>query len=298
MYKLTRHNSPINQNRDDWYKLRKNIEKTLYKKTEKKRTIIQKASRIFPMSLFDSIGRKNILKIQHNQVIFEFSHLPKSFDGFSILHVSDPHFGGDPLLNEAICESIRKIKSDLTIFTGDYQFGYGDIDDSIIYYVNYLAEASQSPLPVLAILGNHDCAEMVRRIENDKLFFLNNELVSIKNNEEEIFIYGIDEALIQKTFNKPENSFGICLGHNVEYAEDIAKNGWNLMLAGHSHGGQICLPFGFPIFLSIDFNRHIAIGKWKEFNMQGYTSKGCGVSTLPWRLNCPPQTTNILLKKT
>ncbi len=103
--------------------------------------------------------------------------------------------------------------------------------------------------------------------------------------------------MLQKNFSKPKNHFGICLGHNVEHAETIAKNDWDLMLAGHSHGGQICLPFGYPIFLSVDFNRHIAVGKWEEFNMQGYTSKGCGVSTLPWRLNCPPQITNIYLRK-
>lgn len=297
MYRLARTASSINMKRDEWYSQRRNIEENLQKKSSKKRKIIQKAAQIFPISLFDAWGRKNTLNIKHNKVYFAFENLPSSFDGFSILHISDPHFGASPLLNEAICKAVSRVKADLTVLTGDYQFGYGHVDKLVYDYMNKLVEATSSSLPTLAILGNHDRTEMVDVLESPSLLFLTNELVSIKKAEEEIFIYGIDETLLPKHFRKKDDSFGICLGHNVEYAETVAQNDWDLMLAGHSHGGQICLPFGLPIFLSIDYNRHIAIEKWEDFSIQGYTSKGCGTSTLPWRFNCHGQITSIYLKK-
>ncbi len=161
MYKLIRHSSSINKNRDEWCRQRKSLEETLAYKSTKKRKTIQKLSRIFPISLFDSIGRKNILKIQHNEISFHFKNLPESFNGFSILHISDPHFGADTLLNETICEAASKAKADLTILTGNYQFGYGTVSDLAFNYVDKLVKASASPLPTLAILGNHDRTEMI-----------------------------------------------------------------------------------------------------------------------------------------
>ncbi len=295
MYHLHRQASPLNQNREEWYAQRKIIETHLEQKSAKKRKIIQKMAKCFPISLWDSIGRKNTLNIQHNEISFQLKGLPAAFEGFSILHISDPHFGANPLLDEAICKAVGKNKADLTVLTGDYQFGYGSPPAPVFEALSNLQKAIVSDLPILAILGNHDRTEMVEQLENNRLLFLTNELVSIKSKQDEIFIYGIDEALLPTQFTKPKNHLGICLGHNVEYAKSVAKNHWDIMLAGHSHGGQICLPFGFPIFLSVDFNRHLAIEKWKFLTMQGYTSKGCGASTLPWRLNCPPQMTRIYL---
>lgn len=297
MYKLSRPSSPLNMKRNEWYNQRQIIEKNLHEKTSKKRKIIQKTAHIFPVSLFDSWGRKNSLNIQHNKVDFAFENLPASFDGFSILHISDLHFGASHELDEAIHTAASQVKADLTVLTGDYQFGYGQPPESVYQSMNKLIKTIDSSLPILAILGNHDRTEMVQRLENSSLLFLTNELISIKKENDEILIYGIDEALLPQHFSKKDNHFGICLGHNVEYAENIAKNNWDLMLAGHSHGGQICLPLGRPIFLSVDYNRHIAIEKWKAFDMQGYTSKGCGTSTLPWRFNCHGQITSIYLKK-
>ncbi|MFV0432050.1 MAG: metallophosphoesterase [Alphaproteobacteria bacterium] len=297
MYKIkTLFSHPTSQDRSDWQEKRRKIEYQLSEHSSRRRKIIRALAKIFPISLMDKWGRKNMLNITHQKVTLFFEALPKSFDGFSILHVSDPHFDAEPRLTDAICKLVETIPNDLTVLTGDYQFCYGEHPQESFESLQKFAKASLSPLPILAILGNHDQAHIVSA-KSDKLIFLTNQLVCIENDKDRILVYGIDEAVLPKDFTKDDNDFGICLGHNVEYAQKIAQQGWDLMLAGHSHGGQICLPFGIPLFLSVDFNRHIAIGSWQEFGMTGYTSKGCGVSTIPWRFNCKAEVTTIYLKR-
>lgn len=297
MYKLKTHYSHhVSQNRTEWEKQRYILQNQLAHHSSQRRKIVQTASKIFPISLFDSWGRKNMHKIKHNEIIFHFHNLPKKFHNFSILHISDPHFNADSKLTDTICNIVATTQCDLTVLTGDYQFGYGVHPPKSIEGILKVADASSSQLPVLAVLGNHDQTDIIEHCENERINFLTNQLVSVQRDDEEIFIYGIDETLLPNRFNKNDDHFGICLGHSVEYAKSIAQQGWDLMLGGHSHGGQICLPFGIPIFLSVKFNRHIAIGQWNDFGMQGYTSKGCGTSGLPWRFNCNAEITTIYLK--
>jgi predicted MPP superfamily phosphohydrolase len=62
-------------------------------------------------------------------------------------------------------------------------------------------------------------------------------------------------------------------------------------LAGHTHGGQICLPGGIPITLDSNLPRAFGAGSWRYGAMTGYTSVGAGCSLVPVRLNCPPEIT-------
>lgn len=297
MYKLKKYDShQLSQKRDDWQNRRTILQNQLSQHSSRRRKVVQAAAKTFPISLFDAWGRKNMHNIKHNEVTFYFDNLPKKFHNFSILHISDPHFNADTQLTDSICNIVANTNCDLTVLTGDYQFDYGNHSLESINGVIEVANATSSQLPLLAILGNHDQTDIVSHCESERINFLTNQLVSIQREDEEIYIYGIDETLLPDNFKKNQEQFGICLGHSVEYAEPIAKQGWDLMLGGHSHGGQICLPFNIPIFLSIKFNRHIAIGQWNDFGMQGYTSKGCGTSGLPWRFNCNAEITTIYLK--
>src|SRR6478736_13502 len=64
-----------------------------------------------------------------------------------------------------------------------------------------------------------------------------------------------------------------------------------VLLSGHTHGGQICLPGGIPITLDSVLPRHMGSGTWKYRNMIGYTSVGAGSSIVSARFNCPPEIT-------
>ena len=71
----------------------------------------------------------------------------------------------------------------------------------------------------------------------------------------------------------------------------VARADFNLLLSGHTHGGQICLPGGIPITLNSVLPRSMGSGPWKYHDMIGYTSVGAGSSVVPVRFNCPPEIT-------
>ena len=77
----------------------------------------------------------------------------------------------------------------------------------------------------------------------------------------------------------------------AEVYRKAAHFGFNLLLSGHTHGGQICLPGGFPITLDSVLPRSMGAGAWKYQDMIGYTSVGAGSSVVPVRFNCPPEIT-------
>jgi predicted MPP superfamily phosphohydrolase len=125
-----------------------------------------------------------------------------------------------------------------------------------------------------------------------------NENVPIERRHGEIYVAGIDDAHLYQTHNIekargeiPDQAFSILLSHTPEIYRHAAHAGFDLMLSGHTHGGQICLPRSIPITLDSVLPRHMGSGTWRSDEMLGYTSVGVGSSVLPVRLNCPPEIT-------
>jgi predicted MPP superfamily phosphohydrolase len=85
--------------------------------------------------------------------------------------------------------------------------------------------------------------------------------------------------------------FSVLLSHTPEIYRQAAHADFNLLLSGHTHGGQICLPGSIPIILDAVLPRRMGAGAWQYHNMTGYTSVGAGSSVVPVRLNCPPEIT-------
>ena len=76
-----------------------------------------------------------------------------------------------------------------------------------------------------------------------------------------------------------------------EIYRQAAHAGFDLILSGHTHGGQICLPGGIPILLEADVPRALGAGSWRHRRMVGYTSVGTGSSVVPVRFNNRPEIT-------
>jgi uncharacterized protein len=93
----------------------------------------------------------------------------------------------------------------------------------------------------------------------------------------------------------PTDRVRIALVHTSELASDAAALGYSLYLTGHTHGGQICLPGGFPL-ITMGMRRAYAAGLWRIGEMTGHTSRGIGVSCVPLRYHCPPEVALITLK--
>jgi hypothetical protein len=89
----------------------------------------------------------------------------------------------------------------------------------------------------------------------------------------------------------PSEAFSVLLSHTPEIFRQAAHAGFNLLLSGHTHGGQICLPGRIPIILESRLPRSMGSGPWVYGDLSGYTSVGVGSSIVPVRFNCPPEIT-------
>jgi hypothetical protein len=122
--------------------------------------------------------------------------------------------------------------------------------------------------------------------------------VAIGRGSEALHLAGIDDAHyfrvdnIEKAVQDiPDEDVTILLSHTPEIYRQAAYAGFDLMLCGHTHGGQICLPGGIPLTLDARCPRRIGAGAWSYNGMRGYTSVGTGTSIVNVRLNCPPEVT-------
>jgi predicted MPP superfamily phosphohydrolase len=139
---------------------------------------------------------------------------------------------------------------------------------------------------------------MVPGLEEMGIKMLLNECEAIWRGDEAIYLAGIDDAHyyrvdnIEKAASEiPVNGFSILLSHTPEIYRQAAHAGFDLLLSGHTHGGQICLPGSIPITLDSVLPRHMGSGPWKYRDMVGYTSVGVGSSIVAVRINCLPEIT-------
>jgi predicted MPP superfamily phosphohydrolase len=89
----------------------------------------------------------------------------------------------------------------------------------------------------------------------------------------------------------PPGGFCILLSHTPEIYRQAAHADFCLLLSGHTHGGQLCLPGSVPLTLDSALPRPLGSGAWRYHHMDGYTSVGVGSSIVPVRFNCPPEIT-------
>jgi len=131
-----------------------------------------------------------------------------------------------------------------------------------------------------------------------------NESEPIGRQDEHIYLAGIDDAHyyrvdnIQKAASEiPDGAVSILLSHTPEIYRQAAHAGFDLLLSGHTHGGQICMPGAIPITLDSVLPRYMGSGAWEYHRMAGYTSVGVGSCIVAVRLNCPPEITLHRLKR-
>ena len=148
------------------------------------------------------------------------------------------------------------------------------------------------------MLGDHDTIRLVPKMEAMGYTLLINECTRIERGGEAIYLAGIDDAHFYRLENFqraahsiPSGAVSILLSHTPETYRQAADAGFNVMLCGHTHGGQICLPGGIPVLTLADSPRALARGPWRYRGMVGYTSAGTGTSIVDVRLNCPPEVT-------
>jgi len=257
------------------------------------RSIIRNCLRLV---LLHGRARRNArrIEIRHNDITLP--RLPAAFEGFTLLQISDLHLDMGADFPHVLIEAVRQVKYDLCVLTGDFRaetFGPYEAALQGLQQVRTHLEGE-----VYAILGNHDTVCMVPGMESMDIRLLLNEQVALQRGGDTIYLAGIDDPHYYRADNLekavqgiPEDAVSILLAHSPEIYRHAAYADFDVMLCGHTHAGQICLPGGIPLMCNASCPRNLCAGAWSYHGLSGYTSAGSGACVVDVRLNCPPEIT-------
>ncbi|MDC3412754.1 metallophosphoesterase [Aquibacillus sp. 3ASR75-11] len=249
----------------------------------------------------------SMLRIQKEQI--SSSKIPKTFHNYKIVQFSDTHIGFNYNLDQfsELIEEMNKQKADIVIFTGDlvdkpqeYDWNQEIID---------LLQRIDAPKKYW-IYGNHDHGgygtEIVKEtMDRGGFVLLQNSSVRIEKSSQYINLAGIDDIMlgkpdIKKTLNNVDpNYFTIFLVHEPDFADTTKSYDVDIQLSGHSHGGQIQIPFFGYVYTPALAEKYVE-GRYNlpASSLTLYVSRGIGTTRLPYRFLCKPEFTVYQLKAT
>jgi predicted MPP superfamily phosphohydrolase len=232
--------------------------------------------------------------------------IPKAFDNFKIVQFSDTHLSDYFTLNrlETIVSKINQLSPDLLIFTGDL------MDEPNQYkHINKIIpvlEKLNAPFGKYAVYGNHDHGgygtDIYKNVMTMSGFtLLQNEVANISMLDgSKISIAGIDDLMLGKPSyegtlgNLSKDLFNILLAHEPDAALEAKQFHVDLQLSGHSHGGQIQVPFYGPL-ITPPYSSVYSEGSYDVENMKLYVNRGLGTTRLPFRFLSVPEITQFTL---
>ncbi len=242
-----------------------------------------------------------------------YSRLPRSFDGFTILQISDLHISHWWKNERQMEKIVRSLDTDLLVFTGD-----NAVNSRGARLLKEFLNRVRPDHETYLIYGNTENKGKYGRERQKDLNWKNlrvlvNEHVIIKRGDDKIVLAGVDDPFtrhddVPKAFEgAPKDAFKILLAHAPSAAGDAADAGVDLLLAGHTHGGQIRFPIIGAVYPHIHKYKKLVMGLYEgeKLNrilkrdageMRVYTSRGIGISNLPMRFLCPPEIAYITLR--
>lgn len=269
-------------------------------------------------------ARKGFVNSRNPQLLeveVGLKQLPSSFEGLRIGQITDIHAG--PLVpRHLIREGVDLLmanRPDLIVLTGDFMngkrtplSGNGGFKKRHYEYCIDELRRLNAPMGVFGVLGNHDFwsgEEMVSSIISDLdgigIRILRNKAVSLEKDGQHLYIIGVDDYwedscdLSLAIRNIPDQSCRILLSHNPDVNQEISllEERIDLVISGHTHGGQVVLPVvGFP-YLASPFGQKYRSGLVRDGERQSYISCGLGYCLVPIRLNCPPDVSVLTLRR-
>ena len=233
-----------------------------------------------------------------SDIPIELPKLPLEFDDYRIVQISDFHLGSwlDEQALFQIIDIVNQLEPDLIAVTGDF------VNSNPERYAHVLIQTLSNLIAIdaiVAVLGNHDHysePDIIREVlKESNIIELSNRVYPIQRNSSYLYFAGVDDHLTNKDDLErvidqiPAGSSAILLAHEPDYADISSKSGtFDLQLSGHSHGGQICLPYFGSLYLP-RYGRKYSSGIYRINGMVLYTNRGLGTSWLPFRYNCPPE---------
>jgi predicted MPP superfamily phosphohydrolase len=241
-------------------------------------------------------GYRNSLDLIVDELDLTLPRLPQAFKGFRVLFMSDLHFGEDHRPPKIIADKTRGMEVDLLLLGGDYRTHFSDPYLPSMELLRVTLDGIKVRLAKVGVLGNHDCPEMVPYLEDMGVTMLLNGSVAIEKGRDVIHVVGTEDSHdhrrhdVERAFARvPKGQFRLFLAHSPDLFHEAAERSADLYLCGHTHNGQIRLPWFGSVFTNSSAPRKFTGGLWRHEDMLGYTGSGSGTSLVPVRFLCPPQ---------
>lgn len=221
-------------------------------------------------------------------------------DGFRLAAITDLHMNSPQETERAIeaAHLAMRSKPDVILLGGDYV----DLKHpTIIANIGKLAaELDAAPCPVVAIMGNHDYwstvpKKVVDAFRQSKVKMLLNETFEVDG----VTIAGLDDAIQRAQSYEffPAGTVSkslLALFHEPDFVKDMPKH-VSLQVSGHSHGGQVCLPFGKSMYTPFGARKYVA-GFYGDARVPLFVSRGVGTTGPDYRLFCAPEVSVLTLR--
>jgi predicted MPP superfamily phosphohydrolase len=259
---------------------------------------------------YGGVFERRHVTVQHVEVVLD--RLPEAFDGLTIAQLSDLHyhpFFSAGVIRHAV-DLIAQASPDMVALTGDFVTlsEFRDVDPDAAKAAAPCAELLaplRPPLGVFAVLGNHDSfsdpALVAEAFTARKIRVLQNEALPLERNGRRIWVAGVTDVLagaadLDASLRLvPAAETVLLLAHEPDFADEAARHPVDLQLSGHSHGGQIRLPFLRPPFLPA-LARKYPRGLRTVGRTRLYTNIGLGTIIVPMRILAAPELTLLTLR--
>jgi len=230
-------------------------------------------------------------------------NLPEAFRGFRIVHLTDLHHGlyfpADAL--SAVVELTNELEPDIIAVTGDFVTRSRNYIEPVAEMLSGLRARSG----VFAVLGNHDfrvgADAIARALDKNGIEVLRNRHVTLRRKGQKCYLAGVDDLLYRADLSRamrgiPHGAPTLLLSHNPAIIGEAAGMGINLVLSGHTHGGQVKLPLIGCVYGRSEKNMRFKIGRDSLGHTQIYVSRGIGTVVLPVRYGCPSEIPHFVLE--
>jgi len=241
-----------------------------------------------------------MLTVEHQRIILR--RLPKALDGFRIVQLSDVHHGpfSDRSQIERAVETANRLQPDIIALTGDYISKERHFAAPCAEMLGRL-EARHG---VYAVLGNHDhwtdAALITDLFRAEGMKVLINEGMRFQKGDSAFWLAGVDDTMVGledlplALAGARRDEMKLLLAHNPIILRRAARASVDLVLSGHTHGGQVALrsersASGRP-------RRRLLKGLGRQGNTQIYVNRGLGTVVLPIRYGCPPEVSLLELR--
>ncbi len=220
-----------------------------------------------------------------------------------VLHLGDLHMERVTNRDRQVVQLARSLRPDLILFTGDFLSLSNVYDPIALKDTRSILGDLSAPLGVYAVTGSPpvDDLQVVSRIlDGLGIRWLRNERVTIGSDGRSIDLVGItcthqpvmDSAALEEVLGGDPDNFTILLYHSPDLAPDAAVQGIDLQLSGHTHGGQVRLPFFGAVFTSSLYGKRFEAGRYSIGDMTLYVTRGLGMEgkgAPRARFLCPPE---------